>query len=154
MWFTPRYCTISLSLGFCIFNNSFLIRWYFIIHAHNLKGARAAAFYHKDKKRWGGEKNRRTQLDICLFFWYGKFRFAVFNWQVIRLSTSSNGSFNLANSYHVVYLYAFAKFLALGFVSRQQSRVCYAWLLRRERLLRLWLLDVLLKLEMDSWDSI
>lgn len=34
---------------------------------------------------------------------------------------SGNGSFNLANSYHVVYLYAFTKFLALGVVSRRWS---------------------------------
>lgn len=33
---------------------------------------------------------------------------------------SGNGSFNLANSYHVVYLSAFAKFLALGVVSRRR----------------------------------
>lgn len=34
---------------------------------------------------------------------------------------SGNGSFNLANSYHVVYLYAFTKFLALGVVSQHWS---------------------------------
>lgn len=52
------------------------------------------------------------------------------NWKILVCSLllasdstlyAGNGSFNLANSYHVVYLYAFTKFLALGVVSRRWS---------------------------------